>query len=353
LRGFAALLVCFLHMKGAIKTGELPNILFGNGAVGVPLFFIISGFIMYTTTHKLPPNWRHVGVFMAKRLLRIVPLYFVCTLLYLAVYSKVNLYVVEHPRWLLPTLFFYPSYGSLTGPAYGFPALAVGWSLNYEIYFYLLIALSAFAGRWRWVVLISILLSSVFLVPLITNGYIMQSLRQWYTYQLPYCSLMTNPILIFFVSGIALGKFYHLQNVLSNVRVVNVLLFLSCTNFALSYLGFIPLFHAYWHHFFNCSFLIFTLLWRNKIKPYAVPPFFVFLGDSSFSIYLIHPIVIGFMPIMYRCIGLQVKVDGWFYFFQLLISILTVSALSYLFIEKPINKYAASLFASKDKKFTQ
>jgi peptidoglycan/LPS O-acetylase OafA/YrhL len=140
---------------------------------------------MYTTTQKLQPNWRYIAAFIAKRLLRIVPLYFVCTLLYLAVYSKLNLYVFEHPQWLLPSLFFYPTYGSLTGPAYGFPALEVGWSLNYEIYFYLLIAICAFTGRWRWVVLISILLASVFIVPLITNGYVMQSLRQWYTYQLP------------------------------------------------------------------------------------------------------------------------------------------------------------------------
>ena len=353
LRGFAALLVCFLHMKGAIKTGELPNVLFGNGAVGVPLFFIISGFIMYTTTQKLLPNWRPIVAFIAKRLLRIVPLYFVCTLLYLAVYSKLNLYVFEHPTWLLPSLFFYPTYGSLTGPAYGFPALAVGWSLNYEIYFYLLIAVCAFAGRWRWVVLISILLASVFIVPLITNGYVMQSLRQWYTYQFSYCSLMTNPILIFFVSGIALGKFYHLQNVPSNARLVNVLVFLSCTNFALSYLGIIPLFHAYWHHFFNCTFLIFTLLWRNKINAYAVPQVFVFLGDCSFSIYLIHPIVIGILPTFYRTLGMQLNVEGWFYFSQLLFVIIAVSALCYLCIEKPMNKRSALLFARNAEKFKQ
>jgi peptidoglycan/LPS O-acetylase OafA/YrhL len=79
----------------------------------------------------------------------------------------------------------------------------------------------------------------------------------------------------------------------------------------------------------------------------------VFLGDCSFSIYLIHPIVIGILPTFYRTLGMHVKVEGWFYFFQLLFVVIFLSALCYLFIEKPMNKRSALLFARNAEKFKQ
>jgi peptidoglycan/LPS O-acetylase OafA/YrhL len=299
---------------------------------------------MYITTRTLTSNWHVVLMFIGKRLWRIVPLYYIATIIYLAVYSKLTLYIVEHPYWLLPTLFFYPSYGSLTGPAYGFPALEVGWSLSYEIYFYLLMAFCAFAGKWRWYLLLMILFVSVFAVPYLTNGYVMQSLRQWYTYKLPYCSLMTNPVLLFFVSGIALGKFYTLNVKRISVRLLDALVWISIVNFALCYIDIIRLQHGYWHHFFNCSFLIFMLIWRNKVKEYSVPRFFVFLGNSSFSIYLIHPIIIGILPMIYTYFNFTISLEGWGYFVQLLIWVLLFSALSYQFFEKPMGKLATKIF---------
>lgn len=51
LRGVAALLVCFFHMKGILVFDGVPvgKYLFGSGSIGVPIFFMISGFIMVIT----------------------------------------------------------------------------------------------------------------------------------------------------------------------------------------------------------------------------------------------------------------------------------------------------------------
>jgi peptidoglycan/LPS O-acetylase OafA/YrhL len=50
---------------------------------------------------------------------------------------------------------------------------------------------------------------------------------------------------------------------------------------------------------------------------------------------------------------MPVKVEGWFYFFQLLFVVVFVSALCYLFIEKPMNKRSTLLFARNAEKFKQ
>ena len=83
LRAVAAMLVCFFHMKGLLKDGDLGKILFGSGSIGVPLFFMISGFIMHHTTRFVEPNWKNVTEFLGKRLTRIVPLYVLMTTLYI------------------------------------------------------------------------------------------------------------------------------------------------------------------------------------------------------------------------------------------------------------------------------
>ena len=54
LRGIAALLVCCFHAR-IILNGETNygDVFFGRGGIGVPIFFIISGFIMVYTTKTL------------------------------------------------------------------------------------------------------------------------------------------------------------------------------------------------------------------------------------------------------------------------------------------------------------
>jgi len=89
------------------------------------------------------------------------------------------------------------------------PALAVGWSLNYEVYFYILIGLSMLFGKQRWLVLTGWLLASTLLLPLITNGYVMMNLSDCFGYAASYMSLMTNPVLLFFLTGIGISFIYN------------------------------------------------------------------------------------------------------------------------------------------------
>jgi exopolysaccharide production protein ExoZ len=134
LRGLAALLVIFAHLETVLpRVGLQPF-----GYAGVDIFFVISGFIMvYTTADRdvTPIS------FMSDRIARIVPIYWIITL---AVFGLVllapALLQTTRADWgeLAESLAFIPfekNHGLMM------PVLFVGWTLNYEMFFYLLFAL--------------------------------------------------------------------------------------------------------------------------------------------------------------------------------------------------------------------
>ena len=108
--------------------------LVGNhGYFGVEMFCIISGFLMmYTTQTKEARKF-----FMRKRIFRIVPLYWLLTIFtYCIIWQLPQLSVRSEakPEYLIKSLFFIPFENG-----FGFtdPILSVGWTLNYEMLFYI------------------------------------------------------------------------------------------------------------------------------------------------------------------------------------------------------------------------
>lgn len=120
LRGIAALFVmcqhiCFLQ----------------RGSFGVDLFFLISGFVIMYSTQKNKEG------FLSKRLIRIVPLYYLMTFFtYAILVVKPELFekTTASPLSLVMSLFAVPF--DIDGATQ--PILRVGWTINYEIFFYLL-----------------------------------------------------------------------------------------------------------------------------------------------------------------------------------------------------------------------
>ncbi|MBG0511363.1 acyltransferase [Agrobacterium sp. MOPV5] len=145
LRAFAAILVFFYHSEIYWK-GVLPSTwLFKLGLAGVDVFFVLSGFIMAATTSS-----RDVAAtsFLSHRIFRIVPLYWIITLLFTFLFfsglKPVGLMELTS-EYLIKSLFFIPF---LRGGA-AEPIVTVGWTLNYEIFFYLLFSLCLFIPNIR------------------------------------------------------------------------------------------------------------------------------------------------------------------------------------------------------------
>src|SRR4051812_15604241 len=88
LRGVAAVLVVmhhFLHQGGPSTIPGFDEVLFG--AKGVDVFFVISGFIIYTVA-------RHESIveFWRRRIIRVAPLYWLATLIYaLVIYGHLHM----------------------------------------------------------------------------------------------------------------------------------------------------------------------------------------------------------------------------------------------------------------------
>ncbi len=198
LRGAAALLVLVEHLR--IESGLYPY-----GAVGVDLFFVISGFIIFFVTESDQRN------FFLKRIIRIVPLYWLVTFAIAAItIAKPSLFNsasfgVAHFFW---SLFFIPHYTEAQGLR---PLLALGWTLNYEMMFYLLFAAGmAISHKWRFEIT-SLLLLGLFLIANAlpigpTHGF----------------SFYGDAIILEFIFGMARAKHLHRQPVTSRVAMLSL-----------------------------------------------------------------------------------------------------------------------------------
>ncbi|GAC1528778.1 MAG: acyltransferase [Ramlibacter sp.] len=148
LRALAAALVVFQHAlmnwsAKAIAPGPMPN--FPDlGDYGVKLFFCISGFIIVHTATALPPGWDSSKTFWRRRIRRIVPLYWVMTVAYLIKMQMAgqDVGVIQ----VLSSLLFVPY---LNPQGLVQPILGQGWSLNYEMLFYLAFG-ATFTMPRRW-----------------------------------------------------------------------------------------------------------------------------------------------------------------------------------------------------------
>ena len=138
LRAFAAILVVFVHAQQQYPIGErlIPSA-FGLG--GVDLFFLISGFVMTYTVARRPLGRLD---FLKRRLVRIVPLYWAMTLA-TAVLIFVAPALTRDSRFawsdLFTSLTFIPHHNAGNAASIS-PMIKLGWTLNYELFFYLVFA---------------------------------------------------------------------------------------------------------------------------------------------------------------------------------------------------------------------
>lgn len=138
LRAVAAFAVVTFHVGQ--RTQDLPNVVahwLPLGHAGVDLFFVISGFIMWTVSHTRETE---PVDFLKHRLVRVAPLYWVATMGWVIFVPVLGLsWVVLSPGDVLQSMAFIPHFSG-TFPDEIWPVLVPGWTLNFEMYFYLLFA---------------------------------------------------------------------------------------------------------------------------------------------------------------------------------------------------------------------
>ncbi len=148
LRGLAALSVAFLHIEQAAgafvgRPGESPWpwLRALPWEAGVDVFFVISGFVMVYASAGMFRRKGAVREFLARRLSRVAPLYWVFTTLALAVAVAaprlLNDPVSGGWRMAVASYLFIPWQRQ---DGFVQPLFRLGWTLNYEMLFYVLFA---------------------------------------------------------------------------------------------------------------------------------------------------------------------------------------------------------------------
>ena len=149
LRGCAVLPVMFYHLIVTLNWYWFPEHgltkIFYIGWIGVDLFFVISGFVITLSIvfdMERSGSSGFVRDYARHRLARIVPLYYLISLLYIIFVDTANFWQHHPSDWRLKNVathllfihnWFFPYAGAINGAA---------WSLGVEMQFYVLIALT-------------------------------------------------------------------------------------------------------------------------------------------------------------------------------------------------------------------
>ena len=197
LRGVAALMVVWHHttMMESERLGPGPNPVHGPwlpGAAGVDLFFVISGFVMVISSASLRAAAHPVRVFVARRMERVVPLYWLMTTVKIALallFPALGATVMSGAWHIVSSYLFLASLNAL-GAAH--PVLIVGWTLNYEMFFYVVLA-AGLALRLRLIPYLTVMLGLLALLGWRFAGY------------LPVVLWTANPLMLEFLYGVLLA----------------------------------------------------------------------------------------------------------------------------------------------------
>jgi exopolysaccharide production protein ExoZ len=277
LRAIASWMVVYHHYMQMFSHYQAKNLVgyfFSRyGAFGVDIFFVVSGFVMYYTLHDREQSARE---YFTKRLLRIVPAYWFYTFILIGLSSA---YATEFSftSWntvsLLKSLLFIP-HDNPSGLGV-LPFLTVGWSLNYEMFFYAILALCICTfGRWKFAATILALT----VLPIVCA-------ESW-----PGSPVLSSPRLVEFSAGVMIGyvyvrnRFFPKGNNTAGLTllVVSVMLLFTPIGKASRFLS-------------ACCLVTSALCFSQGGTENRMSKMMGHLGDISYSVYLSHTLVLGVM----------------------------------------------------------
>ncbi len=280
LRGLAALTVVVAHSWDH-PLAQTPALAGALGELGVVLFFVISGFIMVAITGEGRFAW---GDFLKRRAIRIVPLYWLATLLTAAFALAVPaLFRSTAFSWqhLLLSLLFVPHAAPDTGSFS--PILALGWTLNYEVWFYICFAaLAGLLARNR-VIALTLFFSALAVLGLLFAPH--TAAAQFYTGYAP----------LAFCIGCWIGLATVNGTLLRLPRVANALVLVVGIAGLVVGLLIGEDAAAPWQPFIGFAVFAGSLVFLGLRVESRLPQVkaLVAIGDASYAMYLIHMFIVG------------------------------------------------------------
>lgn len=323
LRGYAALSVMIGHAvkEWAATYSVDPPFDVTPLLYGVDIFFVISGFIMYRTSRELFAAPGGVRTFALKRLLRIVPLYWLFTTLMVATLFVLGGHVrsTEFDTWnVISSYLFIPS--ERPGGRIA-PVLSLGWTLNYEMFFYAIFAAALVFPRRLGV---SLLVATI--VGLVVYGAVFQpslvAVRFW-----------TSSIILEFAGGVVLAAMIDRRAPLGvSLALIGAgALLLASGVFGLAsglprcVGGGIP-----------AALLVAGVALLPRAQDDRVPSWATLLGDSSYALYLGHRFVLRAATIVFTGLPLSSAAGLLVYSVTVTVVAVAMSIVVYHWLERPM-----------------
>lgn len=290
-RGIAALLVVLYHIPSWNPFIHHLPVIHGGGFM-VDLFFVLSGFVIFTAYHSKLKGWSDVARFQFLRFGRLYPVHLLMLGVYLAIetlkyvlqtkfgiaslskppFEENNFYAFLRELFLIKA--FWPNETAMT---FNSPA----WSISAEFYTYLIFALiTLYFNKIKTVIFPLIGLISIFIL---------------FLYQPEHYNFMLRCLAGFF-TGCTVANLIHKHSQAGGALLpvfiipMSVILILSVTVIAHGFYG-------YGLVIYPASALLIAgiLLSKNNVfNRYLSKPWLVWLGTVSYSLYMSHGAVLWF-----------------------------------------------------------
>jgi exopolysaccharide production protein ExoZ len=326
LRFIASTSVVYLHCYSEPNFGEF----------GVDIFFILSGFVIALVIHT-----KQTATFFAiSRFSRIAPLYWLLTtLLFLLIVISPQLVHnttsdSANVQNYIKSLLFIPYFGASDMK----PLLRVGWTLNYEMFFYFSVWLSIIIFRKRILIYTSIfLVASYFILGGIENSRVLHN-------------FFKSEMIFEFILGMAAFKIYikGYFSLIPNYCLISI-----------AFACYLLMIYFELHDYTENKFIYFGMpsfilvlfivhiekLFKNS-KTSNLTKILVEMGNASYSTYLTHWfIIVAFRKIINEKYGLLEPYTPFNTLAMILLS-LFIGQLVYLMIDKPLHDLVKKLFLS-------
>lgn len=330
LRGVCAVLVMLYHYSTEY-IGVLPasNFLARMGIYAVGIFFVLSGVSLTVTYAARLASWMDVAGFFIRRFFRLAPLY--AFLILLNIFVSYVQSVISGSVWQGPPFTHVLANLSLLFGVFRMPyLLAGGWSLGAEVVYYLLFPILVWWFRWSrqigTLLVVFLIGTSLF----VSQAYVLSPSRslddQWGRYTHPIVNL---PL---FCAGVVLGLYIpKLQN--WRFQIFALLGGVGLLSFAPSGVDSIDLVTGTSRlvFCFGSTLVVVGASSRSAPVPKAMHSILVGLGNITYSLYLIHWVVLGYCVNLSSVVSISRLVEM---FIAAFLSFL-MSVLTYRYIEIP------------------
>jgi peptidoglycan/LPS O-acetylase OafA/YrhL len=338
LRALAALAVMSGHAQEDLvrRLGlaqALPDMKLGYA--GVDVFFVISGFIMVHASDRLFGTADGPLNFLRRRLIRIVPLYWSVTTLYLAIaLGAPHLpHKAYSPSMVAASYLFFPL---LTSDGLQEPVVGQGWTLNCEMLFYMLFCIAVTRPRYQAVLLVSSVLAiavmagNIFALPM--------PLAYW-----------SQEIVLEFVFGMALGLIYmsgvRLRRWSRMLLIGTGLLLLGRTAWEIGAED--PHRSVVWG--IPAALIVAGAVLGASSGPWTGVRWMGVIGDASYALYLIHPLVGRAIREVFIRSGADLVAVSWLYFAAVAAATIAAALAVHFWFERPITRALRDRFEGRER----